>query len=46
MHDMLAPATLPEIQRTPLESLCLQIKLLNLGSPRRVLSEVRCSVMT
>jgi len=31
MLDTLAPHTMPEIQRTPLEGLCLQVKVLRLG---------------
>ena len=41
MFAMMNVHTLPEIQRTPLEQLCLQIKLLKLGGVKRFLAQVR-----
>ncbi len=40
MFGMLNKHTLPEIKRTPLEQLCLQIKLLRLGGVKHFLSQV------
>ena len=40
MHATLAAASIPEIQRTPLESLCLQVKLLGLGNIRDFMRSV------
>lgn len=39
MFPMLSVHTLPEIQRTPLEQLCLQVKLLRLGGVRSFLAQ-------
>lgn len=38
--DLLAPQTVPEIQRTPLATLCLQVKLLQLGAIRSFMASV------